>query len=63
MHKSPHRPLWPLLAVVTIAAAILSYVRSSGYAQIGMEIALFGIRWLGIAAFALLGRSLFRSIR
>lgn len=63
MHKSSDPPLWPLLAVVTIAAAIMSCVRSSGTAPVGMEIALFGVRWLEIAAFALLGRSLFRSRR
>lgn len=63
MHKSSNRPLWPLLVAVTIAAAVMSYIRSSGTAGAGMEIALFAVRWLGIAAFALLGRSLFRSRR
>lgn len=61
MRKSPDRPIWPLLSAVTLAAAIISYIRSTGAAPVGMEVALFAVRWLGIAAFALLGRLLFRS--
>ena len=54
------RPLWPLLTAVTLAAVILYVVRERGDGPLMHELGVFSGTWLCIAAFALLGRAIFR---
>ena len=58
--KQNGRPLWPLLATVTLSAVILYVVRERGDRPWPIELGVFAGTWVCMAAFALLGRALFR---
>jgi polyferredoxin len=58
--NSEHRrPIWPLLSAVTIAALAISYLRAPEDTALPSLAALFAMRWIFIAAFAMFGRAIF----
>jgi hypothetical protein len=54
------RPIWPLLALVTLASLALSLARYTGQPVWPAEVLAFAFRWAFIAAFAMFGRAIFR---
>lgn len=53
------RPIWLLLALVTLSALTLSIARFGGHPVWPTEVLAFGFRWAFIAAFAMFGRAVF----
>ncbi|WP_375194873.1 hypothetical protein [Sphingobium sp.] len=59
LNSQHRRTLWPLLTAVTIAALAISYWRAPDDAALATLAALFAMRWIFIAAFAMFGRAIF----